>query len=351
MFLLREVFSDDLPGLHAVARHLNSVNLPDDAAVLERLIDVSRRSFAGTLDVWKRQYMFALFDLGSPSENGGAAGAPGGKLIGTSMIHAQHGTRRAPHIFFDVLSDERYSETLDRHFDHQILRIGYNYNGPTEIGGLVLLPEYRRHTHTLGRWLSYVRFLYIARHRDRFREEVLSELMPPLEPDGTSLLWECIGRHFTGMDYHEADRISQTNKEFIRTLFPSEPIYTCMLPRAAQAVIGVVGPETKPVEKMLRRIGFQYAERIDPFDGGPHFVAKTAEVTLVRDSRSAHVVPVETVDDGRPFGLVCVERDHPPHFVATGCRFRVEGSEVGLAEETRSVLGVKAGDEVGVLPF
>jgi arginine N-succinyltransferase len=351
MFLLREVFPEDLDDLHAVAAHLNTVNLPDDRAVLEKLIDLSRRSFAGQLEVWKRQYMFALFD-GEPLSGEGAAGAPGGqRLIGTSMIHAQHGTRRAPHIFFDVLSDERYSETLDKHFVHQILRIGYNYNGPTEIGGLILMPEYRGHELGLGKWLSYVRFLYIARHRDRFRDEVLSELMPPLEPDGTSQLWECLGRPFTDMDYKEADRISRTNKEFIRTLFPSEPIYTCMLPKRVQEMIGVVGPETRGVEKMLRRIGFQYADRIDPFDGGPHFVARTADITLVRAARGARVVPVETVDDGRPYGLACVERDRPPHFLATGTRFRIEGDEVGLAEATRRTLGVAAGDEVGILPF
>ena len=267
------------------------------------------------------------------------------------MIHAQHGTRRAPHIFFDVLSDERYSESLDKHFIHQILRLGYNYNGPTEIGGLILLPEYRRHEFALGRWLSFVRFLYIALHRDRFRDEVLSELLPPLEPDGTSMLWESLGRHFTGMTYQDADRISQTNKEFIRTLFPQESIYTCLLPKDVQTMIGVVGPETKGVEKMLRRIGFDYAERIDPFDGGPHFIARTDEITLVKATRRAKVVPVDGADDGRPFGLVSVEREASPYFCAVGSRFRQEGSEVGLPEATRRALKVAPGDEVGVLTF
>ena len=93
-----------------------------------------------------------------------------------------------------MLEEERYSETLDRHFAHRVLRIGYNYKGLTEIGGLVVRPEFRRHPERLGRLLAYVRFLYMARHRPAFRDEVLSELMPPLEPDGTSLLWESLGR-------------------------------------------------------------------------------------------------------------------------------------------------------------
>ena len=34
-------------------------------------------------------------------------------------------------------------------------------------------------------------------------------------------------------------------------------------------MIGEVGAQTRGVEKLLRRIGFRYAERVDPFDGGP----------------------------------------------------------------------------------
>src|SRR5262245_25426491 len=179
------------------------------------------------------------------------------------MVHAQHGTRKAPHIFFEVLEEERYSETLDRHFVHRCLRIGYNYAGMTEIGGLILLPDYRGRKEGLGKLLSYVRFLYIALHRDKFREEVISALLPALQPDGTSLLWESLGRHFTGLSYQEADRLSKDNKEFIRNLFPQGLIYTILLPKHVQAQIGVVGPHTRGVEKMLRQIGFEYANRID----------------------------------------------------------------------------------------
>src|SRR5437870_5098477 len=119
MFVIREARRQDLDQIHAVAKHLNTVNLPDDRPTLEAL--------------------FVLSDLER------------GKVIGTSMIHAQHGTRRAPHVFFEVLEEEHYSETLDRHFNHRVLRIGYNYSGPTEIGGLVLMPNYRRSPHHLGK--------------------------------------------------------------------------------------------------------------------------------------------------------------------------------------------------------
>lgn len=343
-FVIRDGSIADLDGLYTVAEHLDSVNLPHDRQVLDGQLHHAQQSFSGALDVFKREYLFVL----SACEDGSE------RVIGTSMIHAQHGTRRAPHIFYDVMSDERYSETLDKHFVHQVLRIGYNYNGPTEIGGLILQPSYRGGQGSaglaLGKWLSYVRFLYMARHRQNFRDEVLSELLPPLGDDGTSLLWEHLGRHFTGLSYQEADRVSKTNKEFIRTLFPSEPIYTCLMPQHVQQLIGQVGPDTRGVEKMLRRIGFRYANRIDPFDGGPHFVARTDDITLLRTVTKAKVMHVDSADEGRPFGLICVERDQPPYFTATGSRYRLEEGQVGLPEVTRRLLGVQPGDEVGILP-
>ena len=187
MFLIRDVRAADLDGLAEVAAHLDSVNLPDDRARLGEIIAASEASFAGERDVAERRFVFVLVEA---EAGAGAAGPPreSGHVLGTSMIFAQHGTRRAPHVYFDVREEERYSATLDKHFIHRVLRIGYNYQGLTEVGGLVLLPELRRHPAQLGKLLSYVRFLYLALHRPIFLDEVVSELMPPLEPDGTSLL-------------------------------------------------------------------------------------------------------------------------------------------------------------------
>jgi arginine N-succinyltransferase len=341
MFLIREAFTEDLDPIHEVASHLDTVNLPNDRGILEKIIDLSCRSFAGAVEVFEREYLFVLEDMEKK------------KIIGTCMIHAQHGTRRAPHIFFEVVEEERYSETLDRYFVHRCLHLGYNYNGPTEIGGLILLPAYRGRPEALGKVLSYVRFLYLAVHRDRFRDDVLSELLPPLEPDGTSPLWECLGRHFTGLSYQEADRLSKNNKEFIRTLFPQVPLYTCLLPKNVQAVIGAVGPQTRGVEKMLRQIGFAYQQRIDPFDGGPHFGARTEDITLVKATRKARVVAVDGADDGRPYGILAAEQGRTPHFRALGARYRpiAGGLEIGLTDATRSALGVEPGDDVAYLPL
>ena len=336
MFRIRQSYREDVDQILAVAEHLDTVNLPADRGHIEGILDRSERSFSEELPAAEREYVFVLEDLDAR------------KVIGTSMIHAQHGTRRAPHIFFRVENDERYSYTLDRYFVHPVLRIGYNYDGPTEIGGLIILPEYRGNPEALGKALSYVRFLFIRMHREVFRDAVLSELLPPLEENNTSLLWEAVGRKFTGLTYQEADLLSKDNKEFIHALFPDDPIHVELLPREVRAVIGVVGPETRGVEKILRRIGFSYASQIDPFDGGPHFTAKTDQITLVKNAREA--VIGDEAGGPRTWAVLAAERaGQRPVFRATGARVTIAGDgSVGAAAEVRQRLGVEAGETVWI---
>ena len=64
---------------------------------------------------------------------------------------------------------------------------------------------------------------------------------------------------------------------------------------------------------MLRRIGFRYAERIDPFDGGPHFVALADEITLIRK----HAAPLTGfTKTARVQGLIGRDLTEPPYFRA-----------------------------------
>ncbi len=311
MLVVRDVRAHDLDDLLQVARHLDSVNLPADREILAALIERSRRSFAEVLPPAAREYVFVLCDL-----------AEGGRVVGTSMIHAQHGTPEAPHVWFDVTTEERCSAGLGRRFSHQVLRIGYTFDGPSELGGLILLPAYRGGGRRAGKLLSYVRFLFIAAHRTWFRDQVLAELLPPFEADGSSLLWDSLGGRFTGLSYAEADRRSRQDKEFIRALFPEGPIYACLLPDAAQAVIGQVGPDTRGVERMLLDVGFRHAGRIDPFDGGPHLMAQTSQITAVGSTRLVALEIGEVADAG----WTVVGRDDRAGFVAVAgpCRREAE---------------------------
>ncbi|HEX4418498.1 MAG TPA: arginine N-succinyltransferase [Kofleriaceae bacterium] len=336
MFRIRQSYREDVDQVLAVAEHLDTVNLPANRSHIENILEHSERAFAQAEPVADREFLFVLEDLVKK------------RIIGTSMIYAQHGTKRAPHVFYRVENDERYSVTLDKHFIHPTLRIGYNYSGPTEIGGLILLPEYRRNIEALGKTLSYVRFLFIRMHRAWFRNQVLSELLPPLEADGTSRLWEALGRKFTGLNYQEADLLSKDNKEFIHALFPDDPIHTELLPDDVRAIIGQVGPETKAVERMLRRIGFDYADQIDPFDGGPHFMANTDDISLVRAAREVTVTTVEHADGERPWAVLAIESPGArPAFRAIGARvIPMSEQAVGITDDARRRLAIENGQRV-----
>jgi arginine N-succinyltransferase len=340
---IRALLQGDEEQLLRVAKHLNSVNLPNDEERIQEIVDLSFRSFAGLVrSKAEREYVFVLIDRQVD------------RIIGTSMIIAQLGRRGAPYIYFDVIDEEKYSATIDRHFHHTLLKIGYSYDGPTEIGGLVMDPEYRSSTERLGTIISYVRFLYMGAHRDLFKNDVVAELLPPLEPDGTSHLWEALGRKFTGMSYAEADLLSKKNKEFIKGLFPETVINASVLPKEAQEVIGKVGAQTKGVEKLLRRIGFRYAHRVDPFDGGPHFAAAMDEILPVRETRrTSHWRPLLDPTDIRK-GLVAIELEVPPFFRAVPADVYLPASEsehVEVARDTIDHLGLADGREILVCPY
>lgn len=338
---IRALLQGDEDELHRVAKHLNSVNLPNDRARIEEIVDLSYRSFAGLVKAKsEREYVFVLIDRDKDV------------IIGTSMILAQLGRRGAPYIYFDVIDEEKYSATIDKHFHHTILRIGYSYDGPTEIGGLVMDPSYRG--DRLGTLISYVRFLYLGAHRELFKDEVVAELLPPLEADGTSHLWEALGRKFTDMSYAEADLLSKKNKEFIKGLFPEGVIYATLLAKDAQAVIGKVGSQTKGVEKLLRRIGFRYAHRVDPFDGGPHFAAQMDEIEPVQETkRTSNWAPLEEETMVRK-ALVAIEMDVPPFFRAVPATVRIphdRDAPVEISRDAIEHLGLREGREIIVTPY
>ena len=116
--------------------------------------------------------------------------------------------------------------------------------------------------------------------------------------------------------------------------------------------MGKVGRETLGVEKMLRRIGFHYCNRIDPFDGGPHFRAATDEILLVRRSRRLRAVAGEP-PPASPKALVGVDLRESPFFRATAGPVSVDDARgaVTVAPAVLESLQLADGAEVWVLPL
>ncbi|MBY0314120.1 MAG: arginine N-succinyltransferase [Bdellovibrionales bacterium] len=272
-FIVRGIREEDFEDLLALSKQFTLLNLPAEPKILKKKIQTSVQSFAGKLKKDDAEYLFVLEDLEVK------------RVIGTCLIIAKHGNEKYPHYFFKIIEKKRFSPQLGVGFIHSVLRLGQDTNGPTEIGGLLLDRAYRSRPEKLGRLLSLSRFIYMGMHPERFQDEVLCELSPPLTDEGRSEFWEALGRRFTGMTYHEADRLSQLHKDFIRTLFPEEDIYLSLLDSKVRLVMGEVGDETRPARYLLEKIGFKYRNEVDPFDGGPHYSAPLKDVSVIKNGQ------------------------------------------------------------------
>ena len=273
------------------------------------------------------------------------------------MIAAQHGTTEAPHFYFEVGSEEKFSDMIGTGFIHGTIKLKYDTNGPSEIGGLVMDPDFRNSEARVGRQISFIRFLFLGLNKSRFKRKVLAELLPPLNKKGQSPLWEAVGRRFTNMDYWEADQLCQKDKEFIFSLFPTGKIYTTFLPAEARNSIGKVGKETEPVLHMLKKIGFGYRNQVDPFDGGPHLWANVEDILPVKKIMQYTFEPGLAAPEGNMLdqGLISPAQQKPGTFRALAVQAYAKDGKLNVMGDGRDLLkhglGVLPGDSVVFMPY
>ena len=340
MFILRSVQPKDLKDLYKLSNIMTFINLPPDEDLISAKIDSSIKSFHNpSKKLWENYYIFVLEDQAS------------NEVLGVSMIHAQHGTENEPHFYLSVGQESKFSQTINTGFVHGTLKLGFDTNGPTEIGGLILNPEFRAHQEKLGKQLSFVRFLYMSDHAERFKPMIHSELVPPLDKFGNSPLWEAVGRRFFNMNYHEADILSRSNKEFILSLFPSENIYQTLLPMEARESIGKVGKETEPVKRMLENIGFKYTFEVDPFDGGPHYRCPLKDIKPIKEKITGQLVPDRF--DSHQSSEALIHLEHPDYdFFAVKAELQVHGDgQISMDPEIVKKLGLQLPQKISAIPF
>ena len=342
MFVLRSVEPGDLRELFELSNIMTFINLPPDEDIISSKIESSMKSFHDpSVNLWENYYIFVLEDTTT------------GQIIGVSMIHAQHGTEDEPHFFLTVGQEAKFSQTINTGFVHGTLKLGLEFDGPTEIGGLILNPDFRGHAEKLGKQISFVRFLYMAMNPERFKSVIHSELMPPFDKYGNSPLWEAVGRRFLNMNYHEADVLSRSNKEFILSLFPSENIYQTLLPIEAREAIGKVGKETEPVKKMLESIGFKYMYEVDPFDGGPHYRCPLKNIKPIANKLKGKLTVVENLQLSKndPQVLINLPNEQYDFFAIKTQLKKLEDGSFGIDKKVITDLGIKAPDEFVAIPF
>jgi arginine N-succinyltransferase len=337
-FIIRSVREEDLEELYRLSNLVYFINLPSERDILKEKIRLSIASFNGTIeDKFAREYIFVL-------EN-----AENRQLVGTSMVIARHGSPDSPHMYFQLKEIQKYSETIHTGFIHKVLQLKFDTDGPTEIGGLVIDPNFRGHSAKLGRQLSYARFLFIKMKRRWFKNYILSELMPPLTENDESILWEAVGRRFTNLSYQEADILSRKNKEFCTSLFPRGDIYTCLLSGEVRDSIGKVGAGAEPVKHMLERIGFRWKEHIDPFDGGPHYWAETDKVEIIKATKRLTVSREPLKRKGKEQALCGFFSQN--EFICKQTHYDIGRRGVYLPKNTLELTGLTPNSPVYIMPL
>jgi arginine N-succinyltransferase len=268
--IVRMARASDLDSFFALAELTGGgmTNLPHDRDWLAEKIAWSERSLAASLITPEDEfYMLALEDQGS------------GRVIGTASLYSRLGARW-PFYSYKISRVTHVSHDLERSFSTQVLHLVNDFDGASEVGGLFIHPEAR--SGGLGALLARSRYMFIARHRERFSDRVVAELRGWTE-NGISPFWEAVGKPFFGGDFYEADRHNALHgNQFIADLMPRYPIYATMLPQAAREAIARPHEGSVPAQKMLEAEGFAFDSYIDIFDGGPTMSARTDQIRTIR---------------------------------------------------------------------
>ncbi len=338
MFLLRSARLEDYSDILRLSRELNSVNLPNHPKDLRNILHKSVKSFSGDFKKASphAQFLFVLEDTTTS------------RVIGTSKIFARHGTPQRPHLYFQVGQEKVYSKTLKVNFLRKYFRLKADPRGYTEIGGLVVDPKYRGHPEKLGKQLSLIRFVFMKAHPSWFKRRVIAELLPPLHGGSHSTLYDFYGARLTRLSYKKADRLSYRNKEFILKLFPRTDLYFDILPPEVQEDVEKVGEGSQAALHLLSKIGFKYANQIDPLDGGPYYTAIRESISVYRQTLPRIFVGTEEINPSKSF-LVLSEGKGELRATVSGVRLERKG--VLLPPSTQSVLKLRAGQRVFIYPW
>ena len=337
MKIIRPIRLSDLDALVMMAKTAGAgfTSLPPIPEFLKKKIELSQRSFdADVKRAGHERYMFVLEDAGS------------GEIGGCCAVEAACGLDE-PFYNYSVGLTVHASRELKVYNRHPTLYLSNDYTGTSVLCSLYLRPEFRE--GGAGRLLSKSRFLFMGTHARRFADKVVAEMRGVSNERGRSPFWEGLGRHFFSIEYGEAEHIvGQGNKAIIAELMPRHPIYTLLLPREAQDVIGKVHPQTAPALHLLEQEGFRYQGYIDIFDGGPTVEAPLAEIRSIKRSRvlRAHVASAKA--DGGYTSNCLVANTLLHNYRCAVAEVATTDDQANLSAELAKALLLKNGDPVRV---
>ncbi|MGI9417616.1 MAG: arginine N-succinyltransferase [Geminicoccaceae bacterium] len=264
--LIRPATLSDIEDFHELARlaGVGFTSLPANEAMLAKRLITSERAFAGEPGT----LMLALEDRRQRRVVGCAAVKPGG----------------APRPDF-----------LNFFVQGQDLEPTSRYDDMTEVGSLLLHPDYRR--NGIGPFLARSRYLLIATDQKRFGSQIFSELRGVVDENDCSPFYDAVCAPFFGCSFAEADDLCAHGRQNeINRLLPRDPIALATLSRTALTAMGQPHRAGRRALDYLEEEGFRFEGVVDLLDGGPAVVAETRSIGTIRDSFGAPL-RVDAVDE------------------------------------------------------
>jgi arginine N-succinyltransferase len=280
MIVIRPVTMTDLEPLLELAGLAGAglTTLPKDDDLLRKRIDKSIHSFAAHPDrPGGETYLFVMEDLLKK------------RVVGACGIISKVGGFQ-PFYGYRIEKVLFESKVISVRREVPVLTLTAEHDGPCEIGSLFLHPDYRGGGN--GRFLQFVRFLFIAERPEIFESTVVSEIRGVVDEQNRSPFWNALGQHFFGIDYVAADRLSVINKKFIAELMPKHPIYIPLLPQEAQDVIGQPHKDSVRAVTNLEEEGFTFSGVVDIFDAGPVMTCARDEIRAIKKNRRATIAAI-----------------------------------------------------------
>lgn len=338
-FVLRPAVYTDLPAVERIAgaSPVGVISLPRSRDKLFDKIASSQASLAADVVGCGEESYFFVLERSDDHE-----------VVGTCAIVASAGFEEPVYHFRnDALIHS--SRELDIHHRVHVLSLCHDLTGATLLTSFVLDPRLK--FGSTPELLSRARMLFIAAHRQRFSDHVVSAMLGPCDDEGRAPFWDALGRHFFGIDYPLAEfYCGVKGRSFIAELLPQHPIYVPLLPPDAQDAIGQIHPFSRLPCEILMREGFDTERYVDIFDGGAVVQARTEEIRTVAQHRKATVRMHPLGEAAAEYLIANLEL---PGFRATAARaaFDAVKGEVWLAEQDCTLLGIGEGTSVVLAPL
>ena len=323
--VVRMARAEDVDALHALslAGGTGLTSLPADRDVLASKLNASERAVTSAETREAGAAILLVVEMG-------------GRVVGTSCIFPRVGAEW-PFYSYRLTRQAARSQVVGRTQAQSLLNLVNDFDGEVEVGGLLIDPSMRG--HALGALAARARYLFIAAHRSWFGDRVIAELRGWQDENGSSPVWEAIGRHFYAMEFSEADRTGAIlGNQLIADLGPRYPLYVALLSEAARAALGRPHDDGRFAYEMLLGEGFRAGDYVDIFDGGPTLVADIDAVRTVRDCRSSWVAGA--AEGGTPSIVAAGEGEG--FRVARGC----VGTGGTIAADLADTLKVGPGDMI-----